>query len=322
MSKITDIVVLNTVSALGADAAVDANGFLNVVGAADSIKAVRIQNMQIQPFVAETLQVTTVTIGTTTDGATYTLAIQGTNMQTGVTYFNSYSVVAGTGASTTTICDSFRSLIAADPYVNVTASGTTTLILTGKAGFPAFSVLENDPKLSASTGTPAVIGVGLGSSITAKYPASSFSAISTIVAAGQYTTVNIEYEDVSAYGEGSALGNQYKVLTMFIREGVTNVATLLGTYGTLTALKQGNRAIISAPATTTAAVTATTGAIALTLGAATFASLTAQSGDWIAIGADTTQITGITGAGAGFGTNVTAVSAATFLFAAWRPLPR
>jgi hypothetical protein len=328
MSKINDIVVLNTVTTstdpqtnlVSTPVMVDANGFLNVVGA-DSIKASRIQNMQIQPYVAEVLQETTVTIGTVTDGATYTLAIQGTNMQTGVAYFNSYSVVAGAGASTTTICDAFRSLIANDPYVNVTASGTTTLVLTAKSGYPAFSVLENDPKLSFTTGTTAVIGVGLGSKISASYPASSFPAIANIVAAGQYTTVTIEHEDVSAYGEASALPNQYKTLTIFVREAVTNVDTLVGDYGTLTALKQGYRAVISAPATTTAAVTVTTGAIALADGSATFASLAAQSGDWIAIGAATTKITGITGAAAGFGTNVAAVGAATFLFSAWRNLP-
>ena len=96
---------------------------------------------------------------------------------------------------------------------------------------------------------------------------------------------------------------------------------MLGSYGTIPALSAGYRAVISAPATTTAAVTVTTGAIALSGGAATFATLGAQSGDYIVIGSDVTAITGITGAAAGFGTLTTAVSAATFKYAAWRNLP-
>lgn len=327
MSKIKDIVVLNTVTANGTDASVDSNGLFNVVGL-DPIKAERITDMVITPYVAETLQVTTVTIGTVTDGATYTLAIQGINRQTKATYFQSYSVVAGTGASTTTICDAFRAAIGTDPYVNVTVSGTTTLILTGVSGFPAFSVIENDAKLSASTGTPAVIGSGLGSTITAQYPASQFPEISKIVAAGQYTTVRINYEDIFAYGENNTLGNSYNDIVLFVREGVTNFNDLLGTYGTLTGLNAGYRVILSRPATTTAAITVTTGAIALSGGTVTFPTLGAESGDYIVVNTGTsfstesvTKITGITGATAGFGTQTVAASAEAFKYAAWRPLP-
>lgn len=327
MSKIKDIVVLNTVTANGTDASVDSNGLLNIVGL-DPIKASRITNMTITPYTAETLQITTVTIGTTTDGATYTLAIQGVNKQTGAPYFKSYSVIAGTGASTTTICDSFRAAISADPYVNVTTSGTTTLILTGVAGYPSFGVLENDAKLSASTGTPAVIGSGLGSTITSTYPAENFPQLATIVAAGQYSTVSFTYEDIYAYGENNTLGDSYNDVLLFVREGVTNFNDLLGTYGTLTGLNAGFRVSLSRPATTTAAITVTTGAIALSGGAVTFPTLGAQSGDYLVVNTGTsfstesvTKITGITGAAAGFGTQIVAASAEAFKYAAWRPLP-
>jgi hypothetical protein len=324
MSKINDIVVLNTVSALGADASVDANGFLNVVGA-DSIKASRIQNMQIQPYVAEVARVEVIT-PTAANNATYKFAISGIDITNGLPYYKTFTYLSSGTATRLEIVNAFVSLVNADTKINVTASQTgsnpnETLTLTAKVGFARFSVIESDANLSVSVSTAGTIGVGLGSNIALKYPASSFPAIANIAAAGQYTTVTIEHEDVSAYGEASALPNQYKTLTVFVREGVTNVATLVGNYGTLTALKQGYRAVISAPETTTAAVTVTTGAIALSGGSVTLASLAAQSGDWIAIGAETTKITGITGAAAGFGTNVAAVSAATFLFSAWRNLP-
>ena len=328
MSKIKDIVVLNTVTANGTDASVDSNGLFNVVGL-DPIKSERITDMVITPYVAERLQETTVTIDTVTPSATYTLAIQGINRQTKAAYFQSYSVVAAaTGASATTICDAFRAAIGTDPYVNVTVGGTSTLVLTGVSGFPAFSVIENDAKLSPATGTTPIIGSGLGSTITAQYPASQFPEISEIVAAGQYTTVRISYEDIFAYGENNTLGNSYNDIVLFVREGVANFNDLLGTYGTLTGLNAGYRVILSRPATTTAAITVTTGAIALSGGTVTFPTLGAESGDYIVVNTGTsfstesvTKITGITGATAGFGTQTVAASAEAFKYAAWRPLP-
>lgn len=321
MSKIKDIVVLNTVTANGTDASVDSNGLFNVVGL-DPIKAERITDMVITPYVAETLQVTTVTIGTVTDGATYTLAIQGINRQTKATYFQSYSVVAGTGASTTTICDAFRAAIGTDPYVNVTVSGTTTLILTGVSGFPAFSVIENDAKLSASTGTPAVIGSGLGSTITAQYPASQFPEISNIVAAGQYTTVRINYEDIFAYGENNTLGNSYNDMLLFVREGVTNFNDLLGTYGTLTGLNAGYRVTLSAITGTAGSNTANV----QTMTSGVLGTEDVVAGDFIVgdtgsaantvrkVISTLTQTTFLT-------TTATAITGSTFRVAKWRALP-
>ncbi len=324
--KIQDIVVLNTVTANGTDAAVDSNGFLNVVGG-DSIKANRITNMSIQAYVAEVAQVDTVT-PSAVDNTTYTLAISGVNKQTNAPYFRQYSVTSGTGATATSIGDLFRTEINNDAYVNVTASGTTTLVLTADAGFPAFTTVESDANLSVALTTPAVIGRGLGSQISADYPSGVYSEISNIVAANEYTTVKIDYEDVSAYGENNTLGNSYKSLVIFVNQAATNFNDLLGTYGTLTGLKKGAQVTLSRPATTTAAITVTTGAIALAGGAVEFSTLGAQSGDYLVINTGTTwsteavtKITGIITEDDAFGTNVTAVSADVFKFAAWRPLP-
>ena len=108
---------------------------------------------------------------------------------------------------------------------------------------------------------------------------------------------------------------------ILVNAAATNYNDLLGSYGTLTGLKAGFRVVLSAPATTTAQVSITTGAIALAGGSTTFATLGGRGGDFIVIGSDITRITGITGLTAGFGTLTTAVSAATFKYAAWRNLP-
>jgi hypothetical protein len=144
-----------------------------------------------------------------------------------------------------------------------------------------------------------------------------------------YTEVIIDYIGTAYTGSSAFKGeistNQTVIFVRFdtlaTTPSTTNYADLLGTFGTVTALAAGYRAVLSSPATTTAAVTATTGAIALASGAVTFATLGAQSGDYIVIGTDITKITGITGLTAGFGTLTTAASAATFKFASWRNLP-
>jgi hypothetical protein len=326
--KIQDIVVLNTVTVLGTDAAVDSNGILNVIGA-DSIKANRITNMSIQPYVAEVSQVDTLTISAV-DNTTYTLAISGVNKQTNAAYFRQYSVTSGTSATATTIGDLFRTEINNDAYVNVTASGTTTLVLTADAGFPAFTTIESDANITIATPTTtaAVIGKGLGSQISADYPSAVYPEIANIVAANEYTTVQIDYEDVGAYGENNTLGNSYKSLLLFVNEGADNFDDLLGTYGTLTGLNAGYRVAISNPATTTAAVTITTGVITLASGSATFVTLDARANDHIVINTGTSfstftdvVINSITTATTGVGNIYTAVSAEDFKFASWRPLP-
>jgi len=314
--SVTLLNVLNTVAPLGADAFVDANGFLSLQGS-PAFKASSIDSMTITPYAGEQLQVTTVTVATVANDSIYTIPFVYTDSNSGMIESIPLTVLSDSSATNTEICDAFRALITGNTALNsiVTVSGTTTLILTAKAGFPIFSVATSDAKLSVVTGTLGRTSVGTGTSLIGAYPstagyfnAGGFTAASSIVATNNYTQVLIS----------STTGSSAVIL---IKYDATNVGDLLGTYGTLTALKAGYRAILSAPATTTAAVTVTTGAIALASGAVTFATLGAQSGDFIVIGTDITQVTGVTGLTAGFGTLTTAAAAATFKYAAWRNLP-
>ena len=89
--------------------------------------------------------------------------------------------------------------------------------------------------------------------------------------------------------------------------------------------------IVPALATTTAAVTVSTGAIALSGGSATFTTLGANIGDvlYVSVSGTTafttygvTTINTMTSATAGTGTCVTAISAGVFKIVQYRTLPR
>jgi len=314
--SVTLLNVLNTVTTLGTDARVDANGFLSLQGS-PAFKASSIDSMTITPYVAEVAQVSTVTI-TAANNSLYTLSLICNDVNSGMITSVPLSVTSDSNGTDEEVATAFAAAINSMPELSVTAavvgSITFTLVVTAKAGFPIFTLATSDGKLSIST-SAGTVGVGTGTSLIGTYPstagyfnAGGFTAASSIVATNNYTQVLIS----------STTGSSAVIL---IKYDATNVGDLLGTYGTLTALKAGYRAILSAPATTTAAVTVTTGAIALASGAVTFATLGAQSGDFIVIGTDITQVTGVTGLTAGFGTLTTAAAAATFKYAAWRNLP-
>ena len=314
--SVTLLNVLNTVTALGTDAYVDSSGYLNIQGT-PAFKASSIDSVVITPYASEQLQETTVTVSTVSNSAIYTLSFVYTDANSGMIESVPLTVTSDSTATNTEICDAFRALMTANTAINsiVTVSGTTTLIVTAKAGFPIFSLSTSDAKLSIATGTLGRTSVGTGTALISQYPSTSgyynaggFSAASSIVATNNYTQVLVT----------SKTGISAVIL---VKWDATNVGDLLGTYGTLTALKAGYRAILSAPATTTAAVTVTTGAIALAGGAVTFATLGAQSGDYIVIGTDVTKIVVMSTATAGIGTLITAAGPATFKFAAWRNLP-
>ena len=311
--SVTLLNVLNTVTTLGTDARVDANGYLNLQGT-PAFKASSIDSVVITPYAAEVAQASTVTFATVTSNALYSLSLICSDVNSGMITSVPLTVTSDSTAANTEISAAFAAAINSMPELSVTATSGATLVVTAKAGFPTFTLSTTDSKMTIAT-SAGTVGVGTGTSLINQYPstagyfnAGGFTAASSIVATNNYTQVLV----TSTTG-GSAV--------ILVKYDATNVGDLLGTYGTLTALKAGYRAILSAPATTTAAVTITTGAIALSGGSVTFATLAAQGGDFIVIGSDITQIVVMSTATAGIGTLTTAVSAATFKFAAWRNLP-
>ena len=353
--------VLNTVTTLGADVSVGSDGMVNFCGLVD-FDASNVQRVIINTSVAEVQGVITVT-PTAYDSTTYNFNIVGTSKATGVAKTMIVNYTSGVGATATTICNALRTIINADSDFSVAATGTATLILTSAAGYNVdFTVggTSNSltsvggassvtiyPNMLATNGTAGVSPVGTVSQLQSKYAyvsnanALGYTTLSTLSSSYYYTEVIITYNDFTKTASSAFTKTvASKEAVLLVQWGTTaqgsnaasqastlNYTDLLGTYGTITGLASGYRVVITSPATTTAAVSAT-GAIALSGGAATFASLNAQSGDYIAIGAsltantlDVVKIIGITGAAAGFANILTAVSANVFKFATWRNIP-
>jgi len=347
---ISAIKVLNSVTALGADVSVGSDGIVNIASVA-TVDAYNVRGASITVPQTEVSGVVTIT-PTPANNTVYTFYVNAFSMSTGLPKVVNVSFTSAAAADATSISNQARAIINADTDLSVIASGTSTIVLTAKATQPFFVVGGTTANvdsyssagattiatnLSAANGTAGRAVRGSVAYLQNKYAyaaagnALNYNELALLTSGFFYTEVVIDYISTTPSGSGAFKGEistlQAVVLVRANSDGsstvftTTNYADLLGSYGTIPALAAGYRAVISAPATTTAAVTVTTGAIALSGGAATFATLGAQSGDYIVIGSDVTAITGITGLTAAFGTLTTAVGAATFKYAAWRNLP-
>lgn len=326
---ISSLVVLNTVQAGGVDSLVDSSGNLQTIGA-PTYKA-RTVNVSILAPVTEVLQVATATISTVTNSATYEMAVNCFDNINGNELLIPLSFTADASATANEIATGLAAqLNGTSGSLSVVGSvdGSDRFAITAKTGKPIFPVLTtNDGKItinaiSGSNGTTVgVVGNGLGSALQVKYSTN----------AGFYTAgvfpqaVNIEA--ASTYYQvlvtSRADGNQYAIL---VKSGVTNVNDLIGTYGTLTALQSGYRAILGTrTASATAAITVTTGAIALASGG-TFSGSGIVANDFLLIGATygaevITKVLITTSDTAGIGSNIVAASAAVYRPIQWRNFP-
>jgi hypothetical protein len=270
--SVTLLNVLNNPSALGVDARVDDNGFLSLQGT-PAFKASSIDSVVITPYVAELAQVSTVTI-TEFNNSLYSLSLICNDVNSGMITSVPLTVTSDSTATPTEIAAAFRAAINSMPELSVTASGTSTLVVTAKAGFPIFTLATSDAKMTIAT-SAGTVGVGTGTSLIGTYPstagyfnAGGFTAASSIVATNNYTQVLV----TSTTG-GSAV--------ILVNVAATNFNDLLGTYGTITGLKAGYRAIIVDPSGNV-----TINGYVATGGTNAFAIAQLQSGDFIVNSSD------------------------------------
>lgn len=127
---------LDTLAASGADVIFN-NHILQVTGS-PQIDFRKIEAVQLIPPTNELLQVQTVT-PTAANSTTFSIFIQQVVNGRLIGRVFSYDTAAS-GDTATTICNAWRSAINLDSSVQITATGTATLILTAKTGFPLFSV--------------------------------------------------------------------------------------------------------------------------------------------------------------------------------------
>lgn len=361
MTILRQTIILNTLADNAADAFVDANGNLQITGAAYGAPKAGACVLSRQNAVLESLGIVTTTF-TAVSGATYVLKVFGGNaIQGGYNAsVKTYTYTATSTDTATTIGDVFRAFINADVNIlNIVATGTTTLICTAKTGFAEIFCTTTTANTSIVQTNAGVPSVGQGTVLATDPSFLTSSTYGTFTAGATYTRWNIGWSTlntIAAPSSNSTANNEYVV---FINNAATssgsntaamNLAFIQGsdyTYvgsiggatisngticnGTLTALQAGLRAIITSPATTTAAVTVTTGAIALAGGAATFTTLGASIGDvlYVSVSGTTafttygvTTVNTMTSATAGTGTCVTLISAGVFKLVQYKALPR
>lgn len=252
----TTVNVLSTVQALGADCTV--NEKYAMITGFDPMLVSGIKPTKVVAPVTEVLQVTTGT-PTVANSTQYSISLDYYDKTTNMSNTKIYTLSdSGLAASATTICDYFRNAINGDnESVPVVATGTTTLILTAEAttnsASAQFSVTNvGVGTIAFVTGTAAVCAVGKGEHLK---NGNFYSE--DLVDASYYYQVYFKYNNFGLTGsamEASALANQN---VLYVLSTATNVATLVGTYGTITQMLAGNVATYVAGTGTLAATAAT-----------------------------------------------------------------
>lgn len=352
---ITTLKVLNSVTALGTDVSVGADGILNIAGGAVA-DAYNVRNVSINTSVAETAGIITITPTTVTASLPYAFYISGFSKSTGLPKTMNVSFTSSPSPSATTISAQAIAIINADTDFSVTAAGSATIVLTSTAGYPLFTVGGSSDALTstgnesaqtitttltATNGTVGVIGAGLGSSLQAKYAYAAagnaliYNELANLVTTSYYTEIVIDYLGTGYSGSGAFRGeistNQAVVLVAYgtsaqganaaSSSATTNYSDLLGIYGTVVGLQAGYRVV-------GALITGTAGALSGQTQTVTLGSLATTDGiipgDYL-VSVTTPVISRVIGVL----TNTTYVSSnATVLTSTstingfkWRPLP-
>jgi hypothetical protein len=338
---ITQLKVLNTLADNAADFYVDLDGNLNVTGLPKANEVVARTN--IQTSVAAVAGVSTTTF-VAQNSYTYQFQVQGYTSSGDLVVLPFAYTSPSSGTTATVVATAVAAIITASQIGAQFASvaGGATLVLTGTTTYPLVKLINtySDSNISPVQTTAGVQALGLGSVLLQSYDITQFADSANITPSANYTQILVQTNPaISRDGDvNSATGiNQYLVLVNEAAtssgsdNAVVNRALILNSsYGTAYLLQAGQRAVPpTTAATTTAAITVTSGLVTLASGAVTYASLGAQSGDYLVINSGTTfsaivstKITGVTTNVLAYGTNIVAQSAEAFKYIAVRTIPR
>ena len=136
-----------------------------------------------------------------------------------------YHTTPVSGGTATTIGDAFRAAINAHPYWNtrVTVTGTTTIIITAKAGFPIFSA-AGGPLLATVVTTAGSPSVGVGAALLATGTFPTVDDGNGLPVSGQtYNVISYDYEVESKAAMGGAIREKHIIYV----NSAANNSTLL-----------------------------------------------------------------------------------------------
>ncbi len=318
----TTIKTLSTVTALGADCVVS-NGVAYITG----LSPMLVKGMKPAAVVAPVTEVLQVTTGTPTvaNSTLYAINLVYTNKVTGILESKDFTYTSDADATATEICDYFRNTInGLSEVIAITATGTTTLILTAVTGnYSAqaqFGVTSYGTGVMAFvTGTAAVVGVGKGVFLNG-----GLYSDTNLVNASYYYQVITDFNNAVETGSSMKESPLFNRNVLYVLSTATGIETLVGTYGTITQLLAGKAATWVASGGTIA-YTVTTGVITLTVD--TFTSAGLLVGDITMIGATTalaaaqaSTILSILTQSTAVGTNIVAVAAASGFYVKLRAI--
>lgn len=221
VNKGAEYIVLDAIAGTAADLTFDAGDA--VIGSSTSgkltipYKRIIKSAYKKQAKVAETAQVSTGT--PTAANSTYYWVTITQNVVDGKNYTNTYSYESDATATATEICDGIRNAINKDAQVKVTASGTTTLILTADTGYSQFLV-SCSTNISMAATTPGVYAKNTGQIL---YDA-GFTSVTTTNNYTSYTYVVEVLKPASNPGEFASSRQTYIV---FLNEGDGDCAALV-----------------------------------------------------------------------------------------------
>lgn len=214
-----DITVANHILTLGAAALAPLPG-------RQTIDVRDIEKAALVAAVAETAAVWTITptpAASQEFSILITQVINGTPKQMVAT---AYSLASGSTA--TTICNDLRAQINANTTMKITASGTTTLVLTAQSTYPIIASvtqvsLGSTPGVFASitNTTPGVAAKGTYAALIAQ------GVDPSIIVAGQsYSNFRLQYRAASVNDPGGNVSQMRIGLNFYINAGATNYAAL------------------------------------------------------------------------------------------------
>ncbi len=252
----TTVKVINSVTALGADCTVTANGFVTIAG--QEFKSSDVLDYKITPYVADTAQVHTSTT-TATASTNYQIMISCQNRNQGNEWQTFLSPVITSAATTSKTAintylynwvNSMRNGGNGPMTVTATLSGGSPndeLVLTGDTYYPEFTVAVIAGPIVFADTTPGVVGSGSGAKIDAvgQYLPEADDSVQ-IVTTNNYSTVEVKINSQSFNGSGTTAVPDLFVL--YVNEGDTDYPTLIGYnstlgigYGTLASVLVNNR---------------------------------------------------------------------------------
>lgn len=316
------ISVLNSVQDNALDVVLGADGFASITGL-PQFKYSTVKANRIDPVTA-VASVKTVTF-TAQTSALYTILVTGYDATNNLLTIPFYYTSAASGETATTIANAFAAQILKSAIGGQFASvvGGSTLVLTSTSANPLGNVTNpnSDSNILIANTTQGIEAQGFGADLLVTY--GGYTNSSSILPTATYTqwelTINPILNNagvaVEAFGlityivlinnAATSSGSASSAFNLALLQSADNFGTTKAC-GVLTGLSQGVRIVVTPANTTTAAVTVTTGAIAIANTVSVTGSISASTLTVSAVGTAGLAVGDtITGSGVTSGTRIT-----------------